>query len=475
MVAIEDLTRYPAITSVEREIINQGIKSLLIAPLYHENQLIGILEIGSPNPGDINALNVLKLDEVLALFAVAISRSMSELNDRIEAVIKEKCTAIHPSVEWRFRRAALDYLEHRRSGGASEMEEIVFKDVYPLYGLSDIRSSSIKRNDAIQADLTDHLNLAREIILLAHGHKPMPFLGDLGYRIGKHLTKIDSGLASGDELSILEFLQQEIEPQFDLIKEFGSNVRERVEEYRAAVDAKLGFIYRKRKDFDDSVTLINDCIADFIDAEQDKAQKIFPHYFEKYKSDGVDHGIYIGESLVEDGKFDLLYLKNIRLWQIMLLCGVARQVERIKPKLKVPLEIANLILIQTSPLAIRFRFDEKKFDVDGAYNVRYEILKKRIDKAVIKGTRERLTQPGKIAIVYSQQREAAEYSEYIDYLQHAGYLTDELEDFSLEDLQGMHGLRALRVRVNLRSSHQRKTKLAEEAARAAARLTPVPA
>jgi len=66
----------------------------------------------------------------------------------------------------------------------------------------------------------------------------------------------------------------------------------------------------------------------------------------------------------------------------------------------VPLETAHLILVQHAPLAIRFRFDEKRFDVDGAYNVRYEVVKRRIDKAVRRGTGERITQPGKIAIVY---------------------------------------------------------------------------
>jgi hypothetical protein len=186
-------------------------------------------------------------------------------------------------------------------------------------------------------------------------------------------------------------------------------------------------------------------------------QPIKAAYFqsiEKYKSDGVDHGIYIGASLVEDGRFSQLYLKSIRIWQLMLMCGVARKAEQIKPMLKTPLDTAHLILIQTTPLTIRFRYDEKKFGVDGAYNVRYEIMKKRIDKALIKGTRERHTQPGKIALVYSRSREAAEYREYIDYLQHSGYLTGEVEDLELEDLQGMHGLKALRVAVNIKPSDQ---------------------
>ena len=74
-------------------------------------------------------------------------------------------------------------------------------------------------------------------------------------------------------------------------------------------------------------------------------------------------------------------------------------------------------------------------------------MKKRIDKALIKGSDERLTQPGKIAIVYSQSREAQEYQDYIAYLQAAGELTEEIETLVLEDLPGAQGLQALRVTV----------------------------
>ena len=110
-----------------------------------------------------------------------------------------------------------------------------------------------------------------------------------------------------------------------------------------------------------------------------------------------------------------------------------------------PLGITSLILAHSNPLAIRFRLDEKRFDVDGAYNIRYEILKKRIDKAYIKGTSERLTQPGKLSIVYSQDWEADEYLQYLNYLQSIGYLDQNIERLDLEDLQGTTGLQALRV------------------------------
>src|SRR5439155_768935 len=64
---------------------------------------------------------------------------------------------------------------------------------------------------------------------------------------------------------------------------------------------------------------------------------------------------------------------------------------------------------------------------------------------------ERVTQPGKIAIVYSHPGEAHEYRAYLEYLHALGYVTGEVEDVELEELQGVHGLRALRVSIDLRN------------------------
>ena len=135
----------------------------------------------------------------------------------------------------------------------------------------------------------------------------------------------------------------------------------------------------------------------------------------------------------------------------MLTCRIAIRAHQLRDSLPVPLETTHLVLVQHTPLSIRFRFDEKRFDVDGAYDIRYEIVKKRIDKAVVEGTSERVTQPGKIAIVYSQPGEAQEYRSYIEYLQSLGYLTGDVEQCELGELQGVQGLQALRVTVDLDS------------------------
>lgn len=447
---IDDLDNY-ACGSVEKGLKELGVKNIALAPLIYEDETIAIMEFASPNPGDINELNAVKLTDILPLFALCVKRSLEEMDTKVQAVINEKFTAIHPSVEWRFRKAAINYLRTEEKDEFPEMEEIVFKDVYPLYSLSDIRNSSNLRNAAIQSDLKDNLLLAKEVITSARLYKKMPVLDQINFRIDNRITALGAGLHSGDEAEIISFLKKEMEPLFGKIRAYGGKVNDAITKYKESIDKDLGFVYNKRKDYEASVAKLNEKIAAFVDDEQDGAQEIFPHYFERYKTDGVEFTMYIGGSISENDEFNKIYLKNLRLWQFLLMCKIAYKAEQIKPDLEVPLDIAHLILVQDLPLSIRFHLDQKKFDVDGTYNVHYEIMKKRIDKAEIRGKEERLTQPGKIAIVYTQNSESAEYKQYIEYLQSKGYLEKEVEELELENLQGVYGLKALRVAVNTKS------------------------
>ncbi|HEV8584450.1 MAG TPA: GAF domain-containing protein [Methylomirabilota bacterium] len=449
---VEDLAAMPNRTPVEDSVLASGIRTLVVVPLHYQDRVIGTLELGSSEPDDLDATHLPKIHELAPLFAMAVRRSMDEFNARVQTEIKERFTAIHPVVEWRFRKAVLDGLERTGDPGAAELSPIVFENVYPLYALSDIRGSSVQRERAIQADLLAQLALARDVIDAAYAARRLPALDQLRYRIDRHAEQIREGVAAGDEVGIISFLRAEVESLFEHLTGFGDDPRATIDAYRAALDARLGAVYRQRRVFEESVTRIADMISSYLDLEEQAAQDIFPHYFEKQKTDGVDHQIYVGGSLIEDGGFDPIYLKSLRLWQLMVACGIAARADRLTADLPVPLHTTHLVLVQHMPMSIRFRFDEKRFDVDGAYDIRYEIVKKRIDKAVIKGSTERVTQPGKLAIVYGQPGEAAEYRGYLEYLRHLGYVGGEVEELELEELQGVHGLRALRVTVTLRDA-----------------------
>jgi GAF domain-containing protein len=450
-IVIDDLLAYPDRTPIEEELIRNGIRNFICAPLHYQDKVIGTLELVSARVGDLNATHLPKLQEVLPLFSMAVQRSVEELNSRIQSVINEQCTAIHPAVEWRFRRAVLNSFERHRATATAvtELEPIVFEGVYPLYGLADIRGSSTQRGQAIQADLLTQLRLAKAVIQTASEARSSPALDELAYRLDKRTAQIERSLDSSDEIGIIAFLRAEVESLLDHLATFGAGVRERIAAYRSALDPRLGTVYNRRRLFEESVTGIAESISSYLDLEEQAAQGMFPHYFEKQKTDGVDYQMYVGAGLLEDRRVDPLCLKNLRLWQLMVTCGIAVRAHQLRDRLPIPLETTHLILVQHAPLSIRFRFDEKRFDIDGAYDIRYEIVKKRIDKAVVQGTTERVTQPGKVAIIYSQPGEALEYRAYIEYLQNLGYLIGDVEHLELGELEGVQGLRALRVRVAL--------------------------
>jgi molybdopterin converting factor small subunit len=437
----------PSESPLTQSLANEGVKSAILAPLDYGEEVLGFLELTSSSPEMLNAIVAEKLDSLLPLFTVAVKRAQDEQETRLEAIVQEKFTSIHSSVSWKFFKAAEKVLNARRAGIAIEPDDIVFHDVIPLFGQFDIRGSSSERNLSIQSDLVEQLTLAEEVVSTAMEVQNLPFYRLLRHRINHFSDRLKNEINAGDEVKILDFLNREVYPVFSHIEQENEQLRKAVQNYKTEIDPELNVIYKKRKAYEDTVTMINERISDYIETQQEIAQKMFPHYFEKYKTDGVEFNIYIGASLLQVRDYHPMYLQNLRIWQLLVTCGVENLIYNASKDFPTKLEIASLILAHNNPLSIKFRMDEKQFDVDGAYNIRYEIMKKRIDKAYIKGTKERLTQPGFISIVYSQEEEAEEYKRYIEYLQSNGYLSDGVEDLELEDLQGTTGLKALRVQV----------------------------
>ena len=445
--AISCIDHEPKDSPFVAKLSKKGLQSYIAYPLKYNDEFIGMLELGSPKPYKLNSVVSAKLDEIAPLFTIAMKRMLDEHETLLEAIVQEKFTAIHPAVSWRFFEAAENLHQKRQVYEAEDIEAISFKNVYPLYGQSDIKNSSTERNKGIQADLIDQLNQASKVLDKAMQLGSLPIYQELNFRIKKCIENLKGGLNAGDELNLLDFLKVEVNPVFDHLKAQNPEMKSVVEEYTNLLDPELGVIYNKRKDFEQSVTLLNEKISDFLEKKQDQAQEMFPHYFEKYQTDGVEYNMYMGQSLVNSQQFDQVYLRNLRLWQLITTVEIENVIDRYREHFPLPLQICSLILVHSTPMAIKFSMDEKQFDVDGAYNIRYEIVKKRIDKAYVKGTKERLTQPHKIAIVYSQDKEAQEYVKYLEYLQSIEYIGDEIEWLELQDLQGASGLKALRVAV----------------------------
>lgn len=450
ILAISDVNTYAKKTNhntFSKRLQKKDIQSIILIPIEIRGHHIQLIEIASTNKNELNILASAKLDDIIPFIKIASERYFEESENMVESTIQENYTSIHPTVKWRFVAAATNFNAQKITGVEDPiLENIVFEDIYPLYGQSDIVGSSTARNTAIQADLELQLSLVIDTFKKVMKLEYLPIYRKLIYRVQTCLESVKKGLSAGDEAGILDFLKMDIYPVFNHAMTLSAATKEIVDEYLAQIDPELKVIYRQRRAYEKSVNLLNDKLAGFLDRRQTEAQEMFPHYFERYKTDGVEYNMYIGASLVNNRGFDPIYLQNLRLWQLETMCKIENVAYDLVNEMPFPLRVASLILVYSSPLSIKFHMDQKQFDVDGAYNARYEIVKKRIDKSYIKGTDERLTQAGKIAIVYSQDTDVPEYLNYIEFLQSENKL-GKVEMLELEDLQGISGLKAIRVEV----------------------------
>ncbi|MEN2400473.1 GAF domain-containing protein [Flavobacterium sp. MC2016-06] len=427
-------------------LLKQNILSCVFAPVIKDGHLLGVVELVSEKPRELNSVNATKLELVLPYLTDTIDRYNTDMQHQVEAIIQREYTTIHPSVYWKFKKESQNYFQNTNPTKDYIFKEIVFKNVFPLYGQIDIKGSSEHRNETVKRDLKNQLTTILEIFENQKPNSNLMLMEQRKFEIESLRDELEQPLKADTEQYIQRYIEEEIHPLLKNTKDTARN--EKLEElYFASLDEKTGMFYEERKKFDNAMSIINKKLASVLDKKQLEAQQIYPHYYERFKTDGVEHNLYIGASIAPTKPFDIMYLHNLRLWQLQTLCEMELEHHQLKESLPYELDVTSLILVFSSALSIRFRMDEKRFDVDGTYNARYEVVKKRIDKAHIKGSQERITEKEKITIVYSQNSEESEYLKYIKYLQHKKILEPSIEQFEVEDLQGVSGLRAIRVKV----------------------------
>lgn len=422
--------------------------SAIFYPINEDGKLLGLLELVSPTKFALSSFNVKRIDSIISYIRAALLNGRKEYEDRIKAIIQTECTSIHDSVQWRFEREARRILRARQKENKTKFRDLVFKDVFPLYGQMDIVGSSKERNNAIRKDFMEQLDTVCSIVNTAKEEEGLPIYDQIGHRVLKFQERLKQGIDSDSERKITNLLKEEINPVMRHIKSLSNALNEEVSAYESKLDEESGIIYNHRYDYDHSVQIVNDVLTNYLDEKQAIAQGKFPHYFERFKTDGVEHNMYTGDAILHQKKFNEIFLFSLRLWQLTTMVEMEVKFDQIRPKLPMDLEAASMILVFDETLDVKYRIDEKRFDVDGTYNARYEVIKKRIDKALVKGTDERITQARKLSIIYSGEEIKQEYQRYLTYLISKNYLKGEIEYLELKEVQGVVGLKALRIDIN---------------------------
>lgn len=423
-----------------------GFKSIALFPVFHQKNIVGILQLISSKPGALHESVIPIIEATIPLLEQLLQNSIDNFNNAIETVVKDKFTSLQPAVEWKFNAAAWKFISEKQLNKNVQIDAIEFEDVYPLYGAIDIRNSSVERNNALRTDLQFQLKHLKIVLNELKNNYPLSIIDEMLYKADNYATQLKTYLTADSEYELTNFLEKDVIPFLEHFQDSNPASKELITGF-IFMTTEAGEGFTARKGLETSLQLLNTSISNTLDEMNVEIQRVYPCYFEKFRSDGVEYDIYIGQSISPGKPFHHLYLKNLRLWQLNSMALIANLTHSLLPHMAIPLETTQLIFVHSGTIDISFRNDEHRFDVEGAYNIRYEMIKKRIDKVNIRHSNERLTQPGKIALVYFQQKDVEEYISFIQYLQTQGLLEQDVEYLDLEELQGVSGLKAIRVGV----------------------------
>ncbi|MDH5825697.1 hypothetical protein [Sphingobacterium faecium] len=431
----------------ELDVVNYAL-----IPIAHNKELVGVIEVFTKKKVVLDEQVLARIFSASTLLAQLLKDEIVDFETKINEVIKDKFTSLQSAVQWKFNKEAWTYLQQLEEGKPRPIiGDIKFEQVYPLYGAVDIRNSTIERNKAVYQDMVVHLELLEKLLVRLKDLHSIVILDEMIFNCRRWLQEINEEMMDSFQIQVNEFFNQNVPEVLTYFTEYSKEAHTLINGYEKAVHPIEGIVYKNRNILENSIQLINSGISGYLELFDKELQSSYPCYFEKFRSDGVEYDIYIGQSIAPNKKFNEIYLKNIRLWQLTSMAAIGKITHSLLEQMGKHLLTTQLIFVNANLIDINFRTDEHRFDVEGSYNIRYQIIKRRIDKVTLKGTSERLTQPGKIAIVYFTKNDEKEYLGYIQYLQKNGTLLDDLEELELEELQGVKGLQALRVGINFTS------------------------
>jgi hypothetical protein len=335
-VAAEDGSRHELLGAIKAA----GVRSFAMLPVFFNNVLVGAVEVYSKTPGILDETLLSRLEPAMPLVSQLLKNIIDQFNDSVDKVIKEKFTAVQPSVQWKFNEVAWHYLQNEHQPESrKETEDIVFDDVYPLYGAVDIRNSTIERNLALRKDLRVQFRALLQVLKKLKEATGFGLLDEKIFVGQQWLSKIEKDTTLfNQELKLNEFLENDMIP---FLLQFIDNRPELTviaDQYFSAIDERKGEAFENRRALESSMTTVISSVNNYFEMLKDEIQQAYPCYFEKFRTDGVEYDIYIGQSITPDKPYSNIYLKNLRLMQLTSMAAIAKYSYSLLPHLSKPVE-----------------------------------------------------------------------------------------------------------------------------------------
>ena len=429
---------------------NTGLHSYVCFPLFQQGKLVAIMELYSFDGVQLNRKMLVQIRNYYGLLTQLANNILSGFKSALNDIILHQYTALQPAVEWKFNQVAAAYMGDLMDQVKHPMlEKIVFPHVYPFYAAVDVKDSSILRNKSYQSDILLRVDYVKKLIARLQETDPTRLNKNFLDRFAEVQQWTSENYLDNYLLDILAFFQEDIPVFLDSVGASEKDLKLPLMACRQKLKYSYEDVHSSNGAFERSLQKINQLLKGEMDHFNQRIQAIIPSYFETFRTDGIEYDLYVGQSIAPRMDFKPSMLKRIRMEQIANIARIGQLAARMKHDLPIPLETTQLIFIHPNPIDISFREDERRFDVEGSYNIRYQIIKKRIDKVKILDSEERLVKPGYIAIVFNRNQVARDLKSCLKEVNDMGLIEAEIEEIRLEKLQGISDLKALRVKIKL--------------------------
>src|SRR5690606_24873683 len=141
-----------------------------------------------------------------------------------------------------------------------------------LFGQIDVKGSSETRNEATRQDLSLQLSLAKQIVETQFKIEKLPAYEQLIHQFEFFLEGLNYRIQVDTEQEIVSFFSKEIHPLFEFLQLKNKKLSADIANYFSQVDEGLNLIYYYRKNYDDTISLINKNMSHVIDQKQEEAQ-----------------------------------------------------------------------------------------------------------------------------------------------------------------------------------------------------------
>ena len=133
-------------------------------------------------------------------------------------------------------------MKQQQNGVEAKMQSISFNQVYPLYGMIDIRNSSGVRNLALQKDLLVQLDWVKKIVQNASSKINLPLLYELELRIDSYINAVNNFLFASDEQLIQNFMRTEASDVLLNLRQMDASLLNEIDKYFKAVSNNRNII-----------------------------------------------------------------------------------------------------------------------------------------------------------------------------------------------------------------------------------------